>query len=192
MCVTLCVRETSRGVPGGPQQPPKQQQQHDEMSRYGPLFSFFLFIFFLKDHHRENRSRTIFLFLLSCPFRLSCHTKKNRGETIPRHLYNTRRNGVLRAIDLRLWSTIAALFIRIFLFEIFPGKTPTKWRLRIYVTASGVVKADGDDDAKIDKFQRKFWKESCLDFLGCRGEGETRARDMRGIMSHKKMGGFSV
>jgi hypothetical protein len=35
------------------------------------------------------------------------------------------------------------------------------------------------------KSQRIF-KQSFY-FLGCRGEGETR--DMRGIMSHKKMGG---
>jgi hypothetical protein len=39
---------------------------------------------------------------------------------------------VLRAIDLRLWSTSCAFYLCIFLFEIFPGKTPTKWRPRIW------------------------------------------------------------
>lgn len=99
-----------------------------------PLRSTFFFSFhlLLKDHHRENRSRTIFLFLLSRPFRLSCHTQKKTAVKPFRVIY-TRRNGVLRAIDLRLWSTSSALFIFFnFLFEIFPVKTPTKWRLRIW------------------------------------------------------------
>jgi hypothetical protein len=62
------------------------------------------------------------------PFGYLVTHKKNRGETIPRHLYNTRRNGVLRA------------------------KRPQNGDC-VFETASGVVKADGDDDAKIQDRQ---------------------------------------
>lgn len=59
-------------------------------------------------------------------------TQKKTAAKPFRVIYNTRRNGVLRAIDLRLWSTSCAFYLCIFLFEIFPGKTPTKWRPRIW------------------------------------------------------------